>query len=97
MRTNIPITAIHRRNGYLSPAAKALLALLTEQAVEAEASVRQISGHRRALVAPRHRGFVGVRGPEQQRFGERLAGELHGDRKAAVAEAGADADRRESR
>lgn len=29
MRTNIPIAAIHRRNGYLSPAAKALLALLT--------------------------------------------------------------------
>lgn len=29
MRTRIPITAIHRRNGYLSAAAKALLALLT--------------------------------------------------------------------
>lgn len=29
MRTTIPITAIHRRNGYLSPAAKALLTLLT--------------------------------------------------------------------
>jgi DNA-binding transcriptional LysR family regulator len=29
MRTTIPITAIHRRNGYLSPAAKALLKLLT--------------------------------------------------------------------
>jgi hypothetical protein len=29
MRTTIPITAIHRRTGYLSPAAKALLALLT--------------------------------------------------------------------
>jgi DNA-binding transcriptional LysR family regulator len=29
MRTRIPITALHRRNGYLSPAAKALLALLT--------------------------------------------------------------------
>ena len=29
MRTTIPITAIHRRNGYLSAAAKALLALLT--------------------------------------------------------------------
>jgi DNA-binding transcriptional LysR family regulator len=29
MRTTIPITAIHRRAGYLSPAAKALLALLT--------------------------------------------------------------------
>jgi DNA-binding transcriptional LysR family regulator len=29
MRTVIPITAIHRRTGYLSPAAKALLALLT--------------------------------------------------------------------
>jgi DNA-binding transcriptional LysR family regulator len=28
MRTSIPIAAIHRRNGYLSPAAKALLALL---------------------------------------------------------------------
>ncbi|MDP2331685.1 MAG: LysR family transcriptional regulator [Reyranella sp.] len=29
IRTTIPITAIHRRAGYLSPAAKALLALLT--------------------------------------------------------------------
>jgi DNA-binding transcriptional LysR family regulator len=29
MRTTIPITAIHRRAGYLSPAARALLALLT--------------------------------------------------------------------
>jgi DNA-binding transcriptional LysR family regulator len=29
MRTIIPITAIHRSNGYLSPAAKTLLALLT--------------------------------------------------------------------
>jgi DNA-binding transcriptional LysR family regulator len=29
MRTTIPITAIHRRNGYLSPATKALLELLT--------------------------------------------------------------------
>jgi len=29
MRMVNPITAIHRRNGYLSPAAKALLALLT--------------------------------------------------------------------
>jgi DNA-binding transcriptional LysR family regulator len=29
MRTTIPIIALHRRNGYLSPAAKALLALLT--------------------------------------------------------------------
>ncbi len=29
MRTVIPITAIHRRTGYLSPAAKALLSLLT--------------------------------------------------------------------
>jgi DNA-binding transcriptional LysR family regulator len=31
MQTTIPITAIHRRNGYLSAAAKALLALLTAQ------------------------------------------------------------------
>jgi len=29
MRTRIPITALHRRNGYLSPAANALLQLLT--------------------------------------------------------------------
>jgi DNA-binding transcriptional LysR family regulator len=29
MRTRIPITALHRRNGYLSPAAKALLVLLS--------------------------------------------------------------------
>ncbi|HEX4095350.1 MAG TPA: substrate-binding domain-containing protein, partial [Caulobacteraceae bacterium] len=32
MRTTIPITAIHRRNGYLSAAAKTLLKLLTEGA-----------------------------------------------------------------
>ena len=32
MRTTIPITAIHRRSGYLSPAAKALLALLARAA-----------------------------------------------------------------
>jgi DNA-binding transcriptional LysR family regulator len=32
MRTTIPITAIHRRNGYLSSAAKALLSLLTRGA-----------------------------------------------------------------
>lgn len=31
MRTAIPITALHRRNGYLSPAAKSLLALLTRR------------------------------------------------------------------
>jgi hypothetical protein len=30
MRTTIPIKAIHRRNGYLSAAARALLILLTE-------------------------------------------------------------------
>jgi DNA-binding transcriptional LysR family regulator len=32
MRTRIPITAVHRRNGYLNAAARALLSLLTEQA-----------------------------------------------------------------
>jgi hypothetical protein len=36
MRTTIPITAIHRRNGYVSSAAKALLKLLTEGADSAE-------------------------------------------------------------
>jgi DNA-binding transcriptional LysR family regulator len=29
MKASIPITALHRRNGYLSPAAQALLKLLT--------------------------------------------------------------------
>ena len=29
MQTTIPITAVHRRNGYLSAASKALLAVLT--------------------------------------------------------------------
>jgi len=29
MRTTIPIVAVHRRKGYLSPAATALLELLT--------------------------------------------------------------------
>ena len=32
MRSDIPITALHRRHGYLSPAAKALLELLTRKA-----------------------------------------------------------------
>jgi DNA-binding transcriptional LysR family regulator len=32
MRSDIPITALHRRHGYLSPAAKALLDLLTRKA-----------------------------------------------------------------
>jgi hypothetical protein len=32
MQATIPITALHRRNGYLSPAARALLALLTDVA-----------------------------------------------------------------
>jgi hypothetical protein len=31
LRSVNPITAIHRRNGYLSPAAKALLSLLTSK------------------------------------------------------------------
>lgn len=31
MQTTIPITAVHRRNGYLSAAAKALLVLLTTE------------------------------------------------------------------
>jgi hypothetical protein len=35
MRTVIPIVAIHRRNGYLSPAAATLLALLTRGAASA--------------------------------------------------------------
>ena len=34
MRTTIPITALHRRNGYLSPAAQALLALLARGAAK---------------------------------------------------------------
>ncbi len=33
MRTVIPIVAVHRRNGYLSPAAQALLGLLTSGSV----------------------------------------------------------------
>ena len=36
MQTAIPITAIHRRNGYLSPAAKRLLALLTSGTLQPE-------------------------------------------------------------
>ncbi|HLJ18604.1 MAG TPA: LysR family transcriptional regulator [Stellaceae bacterium] len=36
MRTRIPIAAIHRCNGYLSPAAKALLALLTSGTARAK-------------------------------------------------------------
>jgi DNA-binding transcriptional LysR family regulator len=40
MRTSVPVTAIHRCNGYLSPAAKALLALLTKS----KAKRAQVSG-----------------------------------------------------
>ncbi|MGC1410476.1 MAG: LysR family transcriptional regulator [Acetobacteraceae bacterium] len=36
MQTAVPITAIHRRNGYLSPAAKRLLALLTSGTLQPE-------------------------------------------------------------
>lgn len=47
MRTTIPVTAIHRRNGYLSSAAKALLALLTSGAAEPDAirRTRPRAGH----------------------------------------------------
>jgi DNA-binding transcriptional LysR family regulator len=37
MRTTIPIVAVYRRNGYLSPAAKALLELLTDGALDPKA------------------------------------------------------------
>jgi hypothetical protein len=37
MRTTIPIVAIHRRNGYLSSAAKLLLALLTKGTLQPKA------------------------------------------------------------
>jgi DNA-binding transcriptional LysR family regulator len=40
MRTSVPITAIHRRNGYLSAAAKALLALLARGAPRAKATTK---------------------------------------------------------
>jgi len=33
MRTTIPITVLHRRNGYVSPTAQALLVLLTKAAL----------------------------------------------------------------
>jgi DNA-binding transcriptional LysR family regulator len=36
MRTSIPIAAIHRRNGYLSPAAMALLGLLTGETAQSK-------------------------------------------------------------
>jgi len=41
MRVTIPIIAIHRRNGYLSPAAKALLALLTSGTLQPGTPRRQ--------------------------------------------------------
>jgi DNA-binding transcriptional LysR family regulator len=44
MRTAIPITAIHRRNGYLSSAAKTLLKLLTEGVSSgANSALRQLT------------------------------------------------------
>lgn len=43
MRTTVPITAIHRRNGYLSSAAKLLLKLLTESTVSHGGGTRRRS------------------------------------------------------
>ena len=33
LRTAVPVTVVHRRNGYLSPAARSLLALMTREAL----------------------------------------------------------------
>jgi len=33
MRAAIPVALIHRRNGYLNPAARALIALMTEKSL----------------------------------------------------------------
>jgi DNA-binding transcriptional LysR family regulator len=41
MRAANPITAIHRRNGYLSPAAKTLLGLLTQKPLKPTVRRRQ--------------------------------------------------------
>ena len=49
MRAVNPITAIHRRNGYLSPAAKALAGAADQQAAEAEAASGGSRRHRRPL------------------------------------------------
>ena len=46
MQTEIPITAIHRRNGYLSPAAKRLLALLTSGTLQPKVR-RPVRGYSR--------------------------------------------------
>jgi DNA-binding transcriptional LysR family regulator len=51
MRTTVPVTAIHRRNGYLSPAAKALLALLTNQ-TSRMAALRERRSTRLSAPAP---------------------------------------------
>ena len=46
MRTTIPITAVHRRNGYLSPAARRLLALLTSGTLQPKVQ-RPVRGYSR--------------------------------------------------
>ena len=46
MQTTIPITAIHRRNGYLSPAARRLLALLTSGTLQPKVQ-RPVRGYSR--------------------------------------------------
>jgi hypothetical protein len=40
MRAVNPITALHRRNAYLSPAARTLLALLTERPLKPSRRIR---------------------------------------------------------
>jgi hypothetical protein len=51
MRTTIPIVAVHRRNGYLSPAARALLALLTAEARRPAARRQRIGPPRMSIQA----------------------------------------------
>ena len=51
MRTAIPIVAVHRRNGYLSPAALALLELLTGSARRPAVRRQRIEPPRRLVQA----------------------------------------------
>ena len=57
LRTTVPVTVIHRRKGYLSPAARALLALMSgatlrPSAGRAKRKVVELNGCRAAGRAP---------------------------------------------
>ena len=69
MRTDIPITALHRRNGYLSPAAKALLDLLTAEGARPLSMIVLRRPHQKPVDnASRRRGALGIGSADSAAF-----------------------------